>query len=104
MLISMIALSSKQYDAVARSEACQNQNSSLVKRQNDNIAPGTLPGEGKSLALTREVNLDTQTLKSSFCCCKKSSYQLLLPERVTIGNKSQPVNCPKRLHMDRELK
>ena len=45
MLISMIVLSSKQYDAVGRSEASQNQNSLLVKRQNDNIAPGALPVE-----------------------------------------------------------
>ena len=39
----------------------QNQNSLLVQRQNDNIAPGTLTGEDKSLALTREVSLDTQS-------------------------------------------
>ena len=40
--------------------AKQNQNSLLVQRQNDNIAPGTLGREDESLALTSEVNLDAQ--------------------------------------------
>ena len=37
----------------------QNQNCLLVQRQNDNIAPGALGREDLSLALTRELNLDT---------------------------------------------
>ena len=39
----------------------QNQNSLLVQRQNDNIAPGALARYDYSLALSREVNLDTQS-------------------------------------------
>ena len=34
-------------------------NSLLVKRQIDNPSPGSVTGGNKSLALTREVNLDT---------------------------------------------
>ena len=36
-----------------------NLNSLLVKRQIDNPSPGAVTGGNKSLALTREVNLDT---------------------------------------------
>ena len=43
----------------------QNQNSLLVKRQNDNTPPGLGRGRYKSLALTREVNLDMQSSKGS---------------------------------------
>ena len=41
----------------------QVQNSLLVKSQNDNITPGRwgLTGEDLSRALTRDVNLDTQS-------------------------------------------
>ena len=42
------------------SDQNQNQNSLLVKRQNDNTSPGDWP-----IALTREVNSDTQSSDSS---------------------------------------
>ena len=42
----------------------QNQNSLLVKRQNDNTSPGDWSRKIR-LALTREVNLDTQSSDSS---------------------------------------
>ena len=37
----------------------------LVKRQIDNPSPGAVTGGNKSLALTREVNLDTLSSDSS---------------------------------------
>ena len=40
----------------------QNQNSSLVKRQNDNTSPGDWP---RKISPTREVNLDTLSSDSS---------------------------------------
>ena len=43
----------------------QNQNSLLVIRQIYNPSPGAVTGENKSLALTREVNLDTLSSNSS---------------------------------------
>ena len=42
-----------------------NLNSLLVKRQIDNPSPGALTGEYQSLALTREVNLDTLSSDNS---------------------------------------
>ena len=42
-----------------------NLNSLLVKRQIDNPSPGAVTGENFSLALTREVNLDTLSSDSS---------------------------------------
>ena len=46
---------------------CQNLNlnSLLVKRQVDNPLPGAVTGGNQSLALTREVNLDTLSSDSS---------------------------------------
>ena len=42
-----------------------NLNSLLVKRQIDNPSPGALTGEYQSLALTRDVNLDTLSSDNS---------------------------------------
>ena len=42
-----------------------NLNSLLVKRQIDNPSPGPVTGDNKSLAITREVNLDTLSSDSS---------------------------------------
>ena len=42
-----------------------NLNSLLVKRQIDNPSPGAVTGGNQSLALTREVNLDTLLSDSS---------------------------------------
>ena len=42
-----------------------NLNSLLVKRQIDNPSPGAVTGGNQSLALTREVNLDTLSYDSS---------------------------------------
>ena len=44
---------------------CLNLNSLLVKRQIDNPSPGAVTGGNQSLALTREVNLDTLSSDSS---------------------------------------
>ena len=39
----------------------ESENSLLMKCKNDNPSPGAETGVNKSLALTREVNLDTQS-------------------------------------------
>ena len=46
-------------------DANLNLNSLLVKRQIDNTSPGAVTRENKSLALTRQVNLDTLSSDSS---------------------------------------
>ena len=46
-------------------DTAQNQNSLLVTPQIDNPSPGSVTGGNQSLALTREVNLDTLSSDSS---------------------------------------
>ena len=56
-----------------------------MQSQNDNIAPGALTGEDKSLAFTREVNLETQSFDISAGVIRESgrSFKFL----IVVGKK-----------------
>ena len=70
---------------------CLNLNSSLVKRQIDNPSPGAVAGGNQSLALTREVNLDTLSSDSSEEEIRDSgrSFQSL----IVWGKKCSEIKC-----------
>ena len=66
-LVKMIICSEQESVLKASISFCNkmNLNSLLVKRQVDNPSPGAVTGGNKSLALAREVNLDTLSSDSS---------------------------------------
>ena len=68
------------YPGRAKQRESLNLNCLLVKSQNDNPSPGAETGGNKSLALTREVNLDIQSSDNSAEEIRESvrSFQFLI--------------------------